>query len=119
MKPATSPKITTKSRRHRRNYFNRLLATEITVKLLVNGTLLTVAISTLTNLLPYYFSQQAKLKEIRQEVTQTERRVYRLRSSFYRNFDPKQTKTVMQEQAPKVEPHQLRVFWLEKETKNR
>ena len=112
MKPPISRSSTRKSRPHGRKSPHRLVAVEIIIKLLVNGVLITAALSAAIELLPYYLSQKAKLKEIHLEVSQTERRVNHLRDRFSRNFDPRQTKIIMQEQSPRVPPHQLRVFWL-------
>ncbi|MGK7917690.1 MAG: hypothetical protein AB4038_19475 [Prochloraceae cyanobacterium] len=112
MKPPRSRYSNRKSRRHGCKSTHRLVAVEVIIKLLVNGVLITAALSAVIELLPYYRSQQAKLKEIHLEVSQTQRRVNHLRDRFSRNFDPRQTKIIMEEQSPRVPPEQLRVFWL-------
>ena len=88
------------------------VATEITIKLAVNGILSVVALISLLKLIPYQWSQQARLKEVRVEVEETERRVSQLRDNFRHNFDPHQMKKVMEEQSPRLEPTQRRIFWL-------
>ncbi|MEM8780713.1 MAG: hypothetical protein AAGF26_17980 [Cyanobacteria bacterium P01_G01_bin.49] len=87
------------------------VTTEITVKLAVNGVLSIAAIISLLNLIPYQWSQQAKLKEVQVEVQETERRVSQLRNNFHHNFDPHKIDQVMQEQSPRLQPTQRRIFW--------
>ncbi len=88
------------------------VAKEITIKLAVNGVLSAVALFTLFKLIPYQWSQQAQLKEIRVEVEETEKRVSQLRDDFRHNFDPHKIDKVMQEQSPRLHPTQRRIFWL-------
>lgn len=108
--------------RRRRNqprphrYSNGAVAMELTVKIVVNMLLSVAALVTLVKLLPYQFSQQTKLKEINIEVQETEQRVNQLRKNFRRNFDPQQSKKVMQEQNPRVDPLQRRIIFLEPTT---
>ncbi len=88
------------------------VATEITIKLIINGILSIVAVVSLFKLIPYQWSQQAQLKEIRVEVEETEKRVSQLRDDFRHNFDPHKIEKVMQEQSPRLHPTQRRIFWL-------
>lgn len=85
-------------------------------KLVVNIVLCTAAIAGLSQLLPYYLSQQAKLREVRAEVKRTETRVSTLRTDFSRSFDPGQAKSVMQEQSYRVDPTQRQIVWQEQGT---
>ncbi|YAI81390.1 MAG: hypothetical protein ACQJCO_06045 [cyanobacterium endosymbiont of Rhopalodia sterrenbergii] len=87
------------------------MTTEIKVKLIVNGTLSVLAACTLLKLLPYQFLQQEKLKEVRTQVQETERRVGELRKDFSRNFDPHQVKQVMQENSPLIDPNKRQIYW--------
>ncbi len=87
------------------------VAAEISVKLIVNGTLSIIAVLTLLKLLPYQATQQEKLREIRTQVQETERRVDQFREDFSQSFDPHQVKKVMQENSPLIEPHKRRIFW--------
>nr|WP_323302361.1 hypothetical protein [Crocosphaera sp. UHCC 0190] len=109
--------VMSRQRRSRRqphqgsNPDHQWVATEITVKLAVNGILSAIAVVTLFKLIPYQWSQQAKLKEVEVEVQETERRVSELRQDFRHNFDPYQIKKVMQEQSPRLQPTQRRIFW--------
>ncbi len=88
------------------------VATEITLKLAINGIFSTVAVVSLLNLIPYQWSQQAQLKELQVEVQETQKRVSQLRGDFRHNFDPHKINKVMQEQSPRLQPTQRRIFWL-------
>ncbi|MEL4894926.1 slr1601 family putative cell division protein [Crocosphaera sp. Alani8] len=88
------------------------IATEIAIKLATNSILSALAIVSLFKLIPYQWSQQAQLKEIRVEVEETEKRVSQLRDDFRHNFDPHKTEKVMEEQSPRLYPTQRRIFWL-------
>lgn len=90
---------------------HRWVATEITLKLAINGTLSMIAVVSLLNLIPYQLSQKARLREVRVEVQETERRVSQLRGDFRHNFDPHKINKVMQEQSPRLQPTQRRIFW--------
>lgn len=92
----------------------RALALENTAKIVVNGLLIVGAASALVKLLPYSFSQQAKLQEITTEVSLTKNRVDNLQKDFNRYFDPQQSKKIMQEQSNRVEPGQRQVIILDK-----
>ncbi len=106
-----SPRLPRRRSRPQRRPAHRLITAEITVKLVVNTILSLAALSALLKLLPYQLTQQAKLKEVRMEVQETEMRVDSLRSNFSRNADPNQARKVMQEQSPRIDPNQRRIFW--------
>ena len=89
------------------------LAVETSVKLAVNVLLCGVAVSALTQLLPYLFSGRERLQVLETELARTETRVERLRDKFGVYFDPQQTKTIMQEESNLTDPAQLRVVWIE------
>lgn len=72
------------------------------------------AIAALSNLIPYLVSHQAKLREIRTEVRETELQVNQLQDKFSRSFDPSQAESVMIEQSARINPNQRRVVWVEK-----
>jgi hypothetical protein len=103
------------TQRRYRHHAKGGVAIELTIKLLVNSLLSLAALAALVKLLPFHLSQQAKLREISIEVGQTEQRVQHLRDNFNRNFDPQEATKIMQEQNPRVDPHQLRVVWLNKQ----
>ncbi|MGB0561758.1 MAG: hypothetical protein ACPGVO_08120 [Spirulinaceae cyanobacterium] len=97
------------SHRRQQPAANAGLAAETVLKLLVNGVLSFAAVITLLNLFPYYWAQQAKLQEVRQQAQTTEQEVNRLQQDFNRSFDPSQARSVMQDQSGLLAPNQRRV----------
>jgi len=91
---------------------HRARAIESSAKLSVNCILAIAAGTALVKLLPYGFEQQAKLQQIHSEVVLVKERVDRLQTDFNRNFDPQQTKAIMQEQSSRVDPQQRQVIWV-------
>jgi hypothetical protein len=89
------------------------VVTEITVKLVLSWIVTSAAIASLCKLVPYHFSQQAKLTEIDTTVQETQKRVNLLRNEFNRNFDPQQTVVLMQKYSSRLAPNQSRIFWVE------
>jgi hypothetical protein len=85
------------------------MALESTAKIAVNLVVTAVAASALAQLLPYHWSQQGKLREISTEVKLMEGYVNGLQTEFSRNFDPQQTKSIMQQQGYRFDPSQRRV----------
>lgn len=93
-------------KRHLRQRSYRVMAVEVTSKIVVNLAISTAAISALVQLVPFHLSHQAKLREVTTEVKQMEKRVSVLQAELNRNFDPRQAKSVMQQQTYKFEPGQ-------------
>ncbi|MGB7443166.1 MAG: hypothetical protein WA919_19035 [Coleofasciculaceae cyanobacterium] len=103
-------RIVNRTPRHqRRHHSYGAVASETMIKLIVNVLVSTAAISGLTQLLPYHLSQQAKLREIKQEVKRTEIRVNKLSKDLANNFDPAQTEKNMQRNSFMVDPDQRQV----------
>lgn len=109
------PKRQSKSKRHPESqpHTHKQVVVEVTTKLVVNLFLSSVVMATMAQLLNYYNSQQAKLGEIKTEVKQAQKRVNRLQSDFNRNFDPQQSRSIMQEQSPQMDPSQKQILWLD------
>ena len=107
-------------RRNRRNHQQRrskpynAIALETFAKLAVNVTLSIAAVAALVQLLPYHFSTQTKLREIREEVSETQARVNGLQNKFNGAFDPQQAKTVMQQQSYRVDPARRQIVLMDK-----
>lgn len=97
--------------------FYRHIQFEVTIKLILSSVLVLGASSALVKLVPYHFSQQAKLREISTQVEETEKRVAKLKSELNRNFDPQQSQNLMEEYSPRLAPHQSLIFWLKGEPK--
>ncbi|MEH2278195.1 MAG: hypothetical protein V7K40_26270 [Nostoc sp.] len=96
-------------KRHLRQRSYQVMALESIAKIAVNLAVTAVAASALAQLLPYHWLQQEKLREISTEVRLMEEHVNGLQGKFGRNFDPQQTKTIMQEQGYRFDPSQRRV----------
>ncbi|MGK7892749.1 MAG: hypothetical protein AB4372_03645 [Xenococcus sp. (in: cyanobacteria)] len=106
-------------RRRRKNQPQSGLVAEISLKLFFSVVIGVGAMVSVTKLVPYHFSQKAKLKEIRSEVEETERRVDILREQLNRNFDSEQTQILMEEYSPNIAPNRSRVFWEEEKQNNK
>jgi C-terminal processing protease CtpA/Prc len=83
------------------------MAVESTAKIGVNVAIAAAAAAALIQLIPHHMSQQAKLREVRVEVKQMEKRVSDLQEKLSRNLDPRQANSIRQEQAFKFEPNQI------------
>lgn len=99
------------SRRYETKRVHQGIAIEASLKIGMNLILSIAASTALIKLLPYQEIQQAKLSEVRRAVQETEIRVDNLRNQLNRNFDPEQSKKLMQEQSYRVDPNQRRIFW--------
>ncbi|PSF38626.1 hypothetical protein C7H19_03725 [Aphanothece hegewaldii CCALA 016] len=91
------------------------IAIEASLKIGMNVILSIASVTALIKLWPYQEIQQAKLAEVRRAVAESEIRVDQLRNQLNRNFDPEQTKKLMQEQSYRVDPNQRRIFWMYQE----
>ncbi|PSB04195.1 hypothetical protein [Merismopedia glauca] len=112
--PSTAPKrlpVNKAAISHHRLY--RVIAAETSAKLLVNCLLCLAAGVGLMQLLPFYYSQQAKLQEVKGEVNRTQTRLHNLKGNFTRYFDPQQSQRSMQEQSQRVSPQQPQVILIE------
>ncbi len=102
--------------RKRRNYpLQQGLIAETSLKLFFSFVIGATAVVSVIRLVTYHFSQKEKLKEIRSQVEEKERRVKILREQLNRNFDSEQTQILMEEFTPNIAPNRIRVF-LEEET---
>lgn len=93
----------------------RGIKTEITLKLIFSWAIAIASLTSAVKLLPYHFSQQAKLKELQIQVRDTEVRVVKLQEQLNRNFDPQQTKNLMKQYSSLLAPNQSRIYWLPEE----
>ena len=110
-RPVQRQRVVRRSRQNRQqpSRRHRLVFIETFTKLSISLGLSCAAIAAFAQLLPYNFSQQEKLQEIREEVDSTQGRVTHLQEEFSRYFDPRQAATIMQEQGHRVDPKQRRV----------
>ncbi len=85
---------------------------EVWLKLIFSWIIALASIGSLVKLLPYHLSQQAKLKELRIQVSQTESKVAELRQQLNHNFDPQQTQNLMEQYSSLLAPNRSRIYWL-------
>ncbi|MFM7405929.1 MAG: hypothetical protein ACKO3K_04495 [Cuspidothrix sp.] len=106
LEPVEQRRIKPRPKRHLRHRAYQVMALETTAKLAVNTVISTAAISALVQLLPYHWLQQDKLREVRTEVKVMEGRVQNLQTEFSRNFDPSESKNIMQQKSYRFYPNQ-------------
>ncbi|KYC36611.1 hypothetical protein WA1_43790 [Scytonema hofmannii PCC 7110] len=111
LQPIEKRRVTPRPKRRLRQRSYQVMALETTAKIGVNIVISAAAISALIQLLPYHWSQQEKLRAIRVDVQQVEGRVYDLQAEFSRNFDPRQTQRIMQEEGYRFDPSQRQVVF--------
>lgn len=100
-----------RSSRQRHNPYRGVTA-EISLKLILSWTIAIAALVSLFRLLPHHLTQQAKLKELRIQVDETDARVSKLREQLNRNFDPQRTQSLMEQYSTLTSPNQSRIYWL-------
>ncbi|MGF1588255.1 MAG: hypothetical protein ACFCU7_03255 [Pleurocapsa sp.] len=91
---------------------HRGITAEIIFKLILSWAIAMGAIASLFKLFPYHLTQQAKLKELRMQVQETDARVDKLKEQLNQNFDPQQTKSLMEQYSSLTFPNQSRIYWL-------
>lgn len=106
LQPIPRRQVAPRPKRHLRQRSYQVMALETTAKIGVNIVISVAAVTALVRLLPYHWSQQAKLQEVNTELRQVEARVNALNVEFSRNFDPRQAKSIMQEQGYRFDPNQ-------------
>ncbi|QSJ17793.1 hypothetical protein JYQ62_02650 [Nostoc sp. UHCC 0702] len=117
LQPIQKRRVVPRPKRHLRQRSYRVMALETTGKIAVNFAISAVAVSALMQLLPYHWSQQEKLREIRTEVKLMQGRVNILQAEFSRNFDPQQTKSIMEQQGYRFDPNQRPVVLINQDGK--
>ncbi|MEH2183281.1 hypothetical protein [Nostoc sp.] len=113
--PIQKRRVTPRPKRHLRQRSYQMMALESTAKIVVNLVITAVAASALTQLLPYHWLQQEKLREISTEVKLMEAHVNGLQAEFSRNFDPQQAKSIRQQQGYRFDPSQRQIVWINQE----
>lgn len=93
-------------KRYLRQRSYQIMALEITMKIGVNVAISAVAISALSHMLPYNWSQQEKLRAISTQISLVESRLNKLVPDFQQNFDPRQARDNMQKYGYRVDPSQ-------------
>ncbi|QNP29529.1 slr1601 family putative cell division protein [Cylindrospermopsis curvispora] len=107
-KPSST--VRRQSKRHLRQRSQLIMAMEVFGKIIVNLLIISVSISALTRLFPYYWLQQDKLENIETQVKLMKTRVRTLREEFTRNFDPSQAQSIMREHSYRLQPNQRQII---------
>jgi len=94
-------------KRHLRQRSYRVMAIEATVKIGANIAISAAAAGALMQLAPHHSSQQTKLREVRVEVKQMEKRVSDLQAQLSRNLDSSQANSIRQQQGFRFAPNQI------------
>lgn len=115
LEPIQKRRVASRPRRHVRQRSYQVMALETTAKIGVNIVISIAATSALVQLLPYHWLQQEKLREIGTEVKLMQARVNGLQTLFSRNFDPRETKSIMQQQSYRFDPSQRPVVLMNKD----
>jgi uncharacterized protein HemX len=110
----TTPRTTPQQRVSQRQKQHRIMATEVSLKLVMNVMIASVALVTLGNIIPTRTAQHEKLREVQTEVALTENRVQQLQTEFNRTFDASQERQIAQEQTHFVDPNRTPLVWLDK-----
>ncbi|MEN9565582.1 MAG: hypothetical protein RLZZ69_778 [Cyanobacteriota bacterium] len=106
-----APKAVPHHTNRQRNLYRGVTA-EISLKLILSWAIAIGAIASFFRLLPYHLTQQAKLKELRIQVQETDARVTKLKEQLNHNFDPQQTQSLMEQYSTLTTPKQSRIYWL-------
>ncbi len=101
-----------RQQRSRRLPTYRGMTVELSLKLIFSWIVAIASITSLVRLIPYHLSQQAKLKELKIQVAETDARVTKLREQLNRNFDPQQTQSLMEQYGSLISPDRQRIYWL-------
>ena len=115
LEPIQKRRVAPRPHRHLRQRSYQVMALETTAKIGVNVVISVAAASALVQLLPYHWLQQVKLREIGTEVKLMEARVSTLNAQFSRNFDPRENKTITQQQSYRFDPNQRQVVIMNKD----
>ncbi|MEH1812733.1 MAG: hypothetical protein V7K26_29740 [Nostoc sp.] len=107
--PIQKRRVISRPKRHLRQRSYQVMALESTAKIAVNLVITAVAASALTQLLPYHWLQQEKLREMSTEVKLMEGHVNGLQAEFSRNFDPQEAKIIRQRQGYRFDPSQRQI----------
>ncbi|MDZ8262126.1 hypothetical protein [Nostoc sp. ChiQUE01b] len=115
LQPIQKRRAISRPKRHLRQRSYQMMALESTAKIAVNLVITAVAASALTQLLPYHWLQQEKLREMSTEVKLMEGHVNGLQAEFSRNFDPQEAKIIRQRQGYRFDPSQRQIVLMNRD----
>ncbi len=91
---------------------HRRIAREIVIKVLVNLGIIGGGLVALSQLLPYYFSQQEKLAALETAEKAAQTRVEQLKTELHQDRQPQAIERIAQEEANLIRPDQRRIVWV-------
>lgn len=112
-----SPTVRRQLKRHLRQRSQLITGLEVFGKIIANLLIISVSVSALTRLFPYYWLQQDKLENIETQVKLMESRVRTLREEFTRNFDPSQAQSIRREHSYRLQPNQRQIILISPDRK--
>ena len=111
--PARAAKLRQRHHKSRKRNHNRALALEATTILGFNAVLIGVGLYTLTQLVPYHLTQQAKLREMNTEVNRVSDHILQLQQSYDRGLTQPGTARIVEEQSHLIHNHKKDIVWVE------
>lgn len=101
-------------RKHRPRKNPRFLArtTETATVLGVNVILIGTCLYTLSNMLPHQLTQQAKLQEIKGEVSRTTEHIEQLKQAHKRSLTPEVSRRISEEQGHLIRKNKRNLVWI-------
>ncbi|WP_299404526.1 hypothetical protein [Acaryochloris sp. IP29b_bin.148] len=87
-------------------------ATETAIVLGVNVVLIGTCLHTLGNMLPQQLTQQAKLQEIKGEVSRTTAHIEQLKQTHQRSLDPEVSRRISEEQGHLIRKNKRNLVWI-------
>ncbi len=101
-------------RRKTRRFYYFTLLSEASLKLLINGLLLSAFSVALIRLVPEMLRHHQQRAAIEAELGLTQARVAGLEQEFSRTFDPRESTALIEEQGYSIDPHKHPIVLLEK-----
>lgn len=101
-------------RRKTRRFYYFTLLSEASLKLLINGLLLSAFSVALIRLVPEMLRHHQQRAAIEKELSLTQARMAVLEQEFSRTFDPRESTTLIEEQGYSIDPHKHPIVLLEK-----
>jgi len=86
--------------------------TETATILGVNVLLIGTCLYTLGNMLPHQLTQEAKLQEIKGEVSRTSARIEQLKQSHERSLIPEESRRISEEQGHLIRKNKRNLVWV-------
>ncbi|WP_299491823.1 hypothetical protein [Acaryochloris sp. IP29b_bin.137] len=108
----TSHRRKARTRRSRNKPMFMARATEAATVLGVNLVLIGACLSTLGNMLPHQLTQEAKLQEIKGEVSRTSNHIEQLKQAHQRSLIPEVSRRISEDQGHLIRTNKRNLVWL-------